>query len=144
MRRLAWPSVLPWGLAVVLGWPAWLLAAERLTIGQLHQYHASYHTRVVTVVGKVEDMQAFPPMRVATARCNTLYGRAQFLLIDETGSLSVESVGSCFPAAMTLPHDGDQIELTAMILVYVPDGQTAQVMKAITHKIVVLQEHTEE
>ena len=92
----------------------------------------------MTIVGKVGELQVFPPMRVATRRCNTLYGRGSFLLVDDTGSLQVETMGNCFPAAQNLPQAGDQIELTAQIQVYVPEGQTIQVIKAITQEIVVL------
>jgi hypothetical protein len=138
MKLLAWQIVLPWGLAVVLACVDSSMAAERLTIGQLHKYHKSYQLHSVTIVGKVEEMQASPPMRVAIKRCKTFYGKAKFVLTDDTGSLSVESLGSCVPAAMNLPHDGDQIELTAMIQIYVPEGQTTEVMKAIVQEIVVL------
>ena len=138
MKLVAWQSVLTCGLAVVLAWAGGSLAAERVTIGQLHQYHKSYNMRAGTVVGKVAEMQAFPPMPVAIGRCRTLYGKAQFVLVDDTGSLSVESVGSCFEAAMHLPHDGDLIQLTTEILVYIREGQTTEVMKALTREIVIL------
>ncbi|THJ20632.1 MAG: hypothetical protein CAF45_013825 [Nitrospira sp. CG24E] len=130
--------MLPWGLVVVLACVGSSMAADRLTIGQLHKYHKPYQMHSVTIVGKVEEMQAFPPMRVAIKRCKTLYCKAKFVLTDDTGSLPVESLGSCLPAAMDLPHGGDQIELTAMIQVYVPEGQTIQVMKAVVQEIVVL------
>ncbi len=138
MRLLTWQSVLPWGLAVVLAWTGSSMAAERLTIGQLHQYHASYHMHSVTVVGKVEGMQALPPTPVRRRRCRFLYGMATFVLVDDTGSLPVENLGSCFAGAMKLPQDGDLIELTAKIHVFVPKGQTAQVIKAITQEIVIV------
>lgn len=137
LRTVTWQILCPVVvLACTLLDSAW--AAERLTIGQLHQYQKSYHMRSVTVVGKVEEMQAFSPMRVQTKSCNTLYGRGKFVLVDDTGSLQVESLGSCFPDAQNLPHDGDQIEVTVMIHVYVPEGQTTQVIKGITQEIVVL------
>lgn len=41
-------------------------------------------------------------------------------------------------AAMNLPHDGDQIEVTVMIYVYLPEGQTTEVIRATTQEIVVL------
>lgn len=114
------------------------MAAERLTIGQLHQYHASYHMHSVTLVGKVEGMHAYPPMLVVTKRCRILYGIAKFILVDDTGSVPVENPGSCFAGAMKQPQDGDLIELTAKIHVFVPKGQTAQVIKAITQEIVIV------
>ena len=132
MKLLSWQSVLPCGLAVVLAWAGSSMAAERLTIGQLHKYHASYHMHSVTLVGKVEGMHALPPTPARTRQCNILYGIAKFILVDDTGSLPVENLGSCFAGAMKLPQDGDLIELTAKIHVFVPKGQTAQMIKAIT------------
>lgn len=138
MRVKTWQIAMPCGLAVALACADSSLAGERLTIGQLQKYHASYHMRSVTVVGKVEEMQSFPPMRVRTKSCYTLYGRAKFVLVDDTGSLQVESVGSCFPAAQNLPHTGDQIEVTVMIHVGVPEGQATHVIKGITQAIIIL------
>ena len=138
MKLLTLQSVLPWGLVVVLACAGSPMAAERLTIGQLNKFHASYHLHSVTLVGKVEAMHAFPPLPAAGKRCRSLYGIAEFVLIDDTGSLPVETLGSCFAAAMELPHDGDLIELTAQIQVFIPEGQTGQVIKAITQQIVVL------
>ena len=61
-----------------------------------------------------------------------------FELMDDTGSIPVETLGSCFAAAMELPRDGDVIELTAQIQAFSPEGQTERVIKAITQNIVVL------
>lgn len=58
--------------------------------------------------------------------------------MDDTGVLPVETLGSCFAAAMELPHDGDVIELTAQIQVFSPEGRAERVIKAITQNIVVL------
>ena len=138
MRVQTWQIAMSFGLAVALAFADSSWAGERLTIGQLQQYHASYHMRSVTVLGKVKEMQTFPPMQVRTKSCYTLYGRAKFLLVDDSGSLQVESVGSCYPAAQNLPHDGDQIEVTVMIHLNVPEGQTTQVMKGITQEIIIL------
>jgi hypothetical protein len=114
-------------------------AAERLTIGQLQKFHKSYHMHSVTIVGKVEELQVSPPMRVITKSCYTLYGRGKFILVDDSGSLQVESLGGCSPTgAQILPQASDQIELTAQIQVYAPEGQTTEVIKAITQEIVVL------
>ena len=62
MKRLAWKIVLFLGLALVLAWADSSVAAERLTIGQLHQYSKSYDMHSVTLVGKVQGMQAFEPL----------------------------------------------------------------------------------
>lgn len=138
MRVLAWQSLLPWGLILVLAWADGSLAADRVTVAQLQKFHKSYHMHSVTIVGKVEEMHTFTPLPVAMKRCSTLYGLAEFVLTDETGSLPVESRGSCLPAAMNLPHDGDRIEVTVMIHVYVPEGQATQVITATVQEIVVL------
>jgi hypothetical protein len=94
----------------------------------------------VTLVGKVQAMHVFPPLPVSKQikKCGTLYGIAQFELMDDTGVLPVETLGSCFAAAMELPHDGDVIELTAQIQVFSSDGRTERVIKAIPQDIVVL------
>lgn len=115
------------------------VAAEQLTIEQLYKYHASYQLHSVSLIGTVRAMQVFPPMPMfGSDSCSPLYGIAQFELTDDTGSLPVETLGSCFAAAAELPRDGDVIELTAEIQVHVPEGQTERVIKAITQKIVVL------
>ena len=82
-------------------------------------------------------MHVFPPLPVGK-KCSLLYGIARFELVDDTGVLPVETLGSCFAAAMELPHDGDVIELTAQIQVFSPDGRTERVIKAIAQDIVVL------
>lgn len=97
------------------------------------------HMHSMTVVGRVSAMQVFPPLEVHGSRkCSPLYGIAQFELMDDTGSLSVETLGSCLAAAMELPREGDVIELTAQIQVFLPEGRTERVIKAITQSIVVL------
>ena len=138
MKRLALQIVLSLGLALILAWAGSSVAAERLTIAQLQNYHKSYDMHSVTLVGKVQAMQAFEPLTESLGRCRKLYGRAKFVLVDDTGSLDVESLGSCFKAAMNLPHDGDQVEVTVKIQVDIPQGQKEEVMKAIIQEMVVL------
>jgi hypothetical protein len=130
---------LPWGLILLFFWVGTLLAAERLTIEQLQKYHVSYQMHLVTLVGQVQGMRVFPPLQTFRSKgCNTLYGIAQFELVDDTGTLQVETLGSCLSAAMELPGDGDVIELTAKIQVSSPEDRTEPVIKAITQGIVVL------
>jgi hypothetical protein len=114
-------------------------AAEQLTIGQLKKSHASYHMQSVTVVGQVRSMRIFPPLpSFRSKQCNLLYGVAQFELVDDSGTLPVETLGTCFVSATTLPGDGDPIELTAQIKVIPPDGRTERVIKAIAQNIVIV------
>jgi hypothetical protein len=138
MNVQTWQLAVYCSVAIALVCADSSFAAERLTIGQLQKYHASYQMRSVTVVGTVEEMQAFPPMRVLTKSCFTLYGRGKFVLVDDTGSLQVESLGSCFPAAQHLPHDGDQVKVTMKIHVDVPEGQATHVIKGITQEIIIV------
>lgn len=126
-------------LVLVLGFVCGLSDAEELTIVQLYKYHESYHRHSVSIIGTVRAMHVSPPLPVVGSdRCSPLYGVAQFELVDETGSLPVETLGSCQAASADLPHDGDVIELTAEIQVFVPEGQRQRVIKAITQKIAVL------
>jgi hypothetical protein len=139
MKFLSLRRAFPWGVVLILFCVGSSLAAEQLTIEQLRKYHASYHMHSVTLVGRVSSMQVFPPLDVrGSHKCSPLYGIAQFELRDDTGSIPVETLGSCFAVAIELPGDGDVIELTAKIQVFSPEGRTERVIKAITQNIVVL------
>lgn len=134
-----------WGFVLQFFWVGSPMAAERVTIAQLQKYRAFYHLHSVTLVGTVHAMQVFPPLPTFESdRCSPVYGLARFELVDDSGSLPVETLGSCFPAAMELPRDGDLIELTAMIQVFVPEGRTERVIKAVTQNIVVLKPASQE
>ena len=114
-------------------------AAEQLTIGQLQKDHASHNMQSVTVVGQVRSMRTFPPLpSFRSKQCTLLYGVAQFELGDDSGTFPVETLGSCFVAATTLPGNGDTIELTAQIRVIPSGGRTERVIKAIAQNIVIL------
>jgi hypothetical protein len=139
MKFLSLRRAFPWGVVLLFFCVGSSLAAEQLTIEQLRKYHASYHMHSVTLVGSVYAMHVFPPLQLFKKyQCSPLYGIAQFELMDDTGSLPVETLGSCFAAAMELPRDGDVIELTAQIQVFSPEGGTERVIKAVTQNIVVL------
>ena len=139
MKLLPQRRALSWCLVLLFFWVGNLLAAERFTVAQLQKYHASYQMHTVTLVGRVQGMHVFPPLRTFSSKgCNPLYGIAQFELVDDTGTLPVETLGGCFAAAMELPGDGDVIELTATIQVVSPEGRSERVIKAITQNIVIL------
>ncbi len=130
---------LPCGLILFFLLVGNLLAAERLTVGQLQKYHASYQLHSVTLIGRVQGMHVFPPVQTfKSKRCSPLYRVAQFELVDDTGTIQAEILESCFAVATKLPEDGDVIELTATIQVFSPDGRTERVIKAITQDIIVL------
>ena len=139
MKFLSLRRAFTWGVVLIIFCVGSSRAAERLTIEQLRKYHASYHMHSVTLVGRVHAMHVFPPLNVRGSRkCSPLYGIAQFELRDDAGSIPVETLGSCFAAAMELPHDGDVIELTAQIQVFPAEGRTERVIKAVTQNIVIM------
>jgi len=128
------------GVVFLFLWAGSVLAAERLTVGQLQKYHESYQMHAVTLVGRVQSMQVLAPIETSnkSKHCSSLYGIAQFELVDDTGTLQAEIVGSCASAAMKLPDNGDVIELTAKIQLVSSEGRTERVIKAIAQNIVVL------
>lgn len=91
-------------------------ATEPLSIHTLLAQAPSYELQIVTLRGVIKDMQAMPPIPQMGSRCRLLYGHATFVLEDDTGSLPVGVSGSCLPqAAASLPKDGDQVVLNAVI-----------------------------
>lgn len=90
-------------------------ATEQLSIQTLLAQAPSYELHVVALRGVIKDMQAMPPIPIGN-KCRLLYGHATFVLEDDTGSLPVGVFGSCLPqAAVSLPKDGDQVVLNAVI-----------------------------
>jgi len=87
---------------------------EQLSIQTLLSPQAtSYQQRLVTLEGVTSALQTLP---VSPGRLCLLYGRASFVLGDETGSLPVEVLGSCKPsAADALPKDGDRVRVTGHV-----------------------------
>lgn len=146
MRLSPQRGVLHCAVAFLFLWVGSVLAAERLTVAQLQKYHASYQMHSVTLVGRVQSMHVLPPIETfnKSKQCSSLYGIAQFELVDDTGTLPAEIVGSCASAAMTLPGNGDVIELTAKIQVFPSEGRTDRVIKAIAQDIVVLKPATQD
>lgn len=134
------------GVLFLFLWTGSVLAAERLTVAQLQKYHASYQMHSVTLVGRVQSMHVLPPIETfnKSKQCSSLNGIAQFELVDDTGTLQAEIVGSCASAAMTLPGNGDVIELTAKIQVFPSEGRNERVIKAIAQDIVVLKPATQD
>ena len=146
---MKWPlqrQALSWGVVFLFLWAGSLLAAERLTVAQLQKYHASYQMHSVTLVGRVQSMHVLPPIETLnkSKQCSSLHGIAEFELVDDTGTLQAEIVGSCASAAMKLPGNGDIIELTAKIQVFPSEGRTERVIKAIAQDIVVLKPATQD
>ena len=92
-------------------------ATEQLSIQSLLAQAPSYELHIVTLRGVIKDMQAMSPIPLGS-KCRLLYGHATFVLEDDTGSLPVGVFGSCVPqAAASLPKEGDQVVLNAVIFI---------------------------
>jgi hypothetical protein len=91
-------------------------ATEEISIQTLLAQAPSYELQIVRLRGVARGIELMPPLP-AVRGCK-IYGRATFVLEDETGSLPVEVLGrsSCLPGATDfLPKEGDRIILTAQI-----------------------------
>ncbi len=81
----------------------------------------SYQQHLVTLEGVTSALQIIPPIvgsYSSRSKPCLLYGRASFVLEDETGSLPVVVMGSCNPgAAEALPRDGDRVRVTGVVQV---------------------------
>lgn len=97
--------------------PADAAEPEQISIQKLLSPQAtSYQQHLVTLEGVTSELQVLPPAVGAGKTCRVLYGRASFLLEDETGSLTVEVLGSCKRNAVrALPKDGDLVRVTGIV-----------------------------
>ncbi len=81
----------------------------------------SYHQHLVTLEGVMRTLEILPPIVGSyspRSKPCLLYGRASFVLEDETGSLPVVVLGSCSPGvAEALPKNGDRVRLTGLVQV---------------------------
>jgi hypothetical protein len=126
-----------------------LLCASTVTGGDLEQVSiqpllspraSSYQQHAVTVEGLIHDLQVLSPfdrttVRGAPAKC-LLYGRAVFLLEDETGIIPVEVLGTCNPHVVDLlPHDGDRIRMTGLVQVLQSEPPRQVRIQAMTIQI---------
>ena len=114
---------------------------ERVSIQTLFSPQAlSYQQHAVTVEGVIQDLQMFSPFdrtngRSTPAKC-LLYGRAAFLLDDETGIIPVEVLGSCHPHVVdVLPHDGDRVRITGLVQVLTSEAPRHVRIQAATIQI---------
>jgi len=116
---------LTWWIAHSLFVPVLLLnladaaEPERVSIQTLLSPQAtSYQQHLVTLEGVMSTLQIIPPIVGSyspRSKPCLLYGRASFVLEDETGSLPVVVLGSCNPgAAEALPKDGDRVRVTGI------------------------------
>jgi hypothetical protein len=119
---------LTWWIARSLLVPALLLnpadaaEPERVSIQTLLSPQAtSYQQHLVTLEGVTSALQIIQPIvgsySLRSKPC-LLYGRASFVLEDETGSLPVVVMVSCNPdAPEALPKDGGRVRVTGVVQV---------------------------
>ena len=103
----------------------------------------SYQQHLVSLVGVTSALQILPPIVGSYSLRSTpclLYGRASFVLEDETGSLPIVVLGGCSPgAAEALPKDGDRVRLTG--LVQVLKSETLRDVRVQATQIQILESH---
>lgn len=109
---------------------------ERVSIQTLLSPQATtYQRRAVTLEGVTSELQVLPPSR-GGKDCPVLYGRAVFMLEDETGIMPVEVFGTCNPqAADALPHDGDHVRITGPVQVLKSEPPRQVRIQAMTIQI---------
>ena len=141
---------LTWWIAGSLFVPAFLLnpanaaEPERFSIETLLSPQAtSYQQHQVTLEGVMSVLQIIPPIVRSYSPHSKpclLYGRASFVLEDETGLLSVVVLGNCNPgAAEALPKDGDRVRVTG--LVHVLKGDAPRDIRVQATSIQILESH---
>ncbi len=121
--------------------PADAAEPERVSIQKLLSPQAtSYQQHLVTLEGVTSDLQVLPPAVGAGKTCRVLYGRASFILEDETGSLTVEVLGSCKQSAVrALPRGGDRVRVTG--IVHVLKSEAPRNVRVVTTQIQILESH---
>lgn len=109
-------------IAALLLSPAHAAEPELVSIQELLSPQAtSYQQHPVTIEGVVSALHIIPPAIGSyspRSKPCLLYGRASFVLEDETGSLLAVVLGSCNPGAVeALPKDGDRVRVTGVVQV---------------------------
>ncbi len=134
-------SVQPWSISRLLTLSVLLGVSsvsagdpERVSIQTLFSPRVlSYQQHAVTVEGVIQDLQMRSPFE--NAKC-LLYGRATFLLEDETGIIPVEVLGTCHPHVVeVLPHNGDHVRTTGLVQVLKSEAPRQVRIQTITIQI---------
>jgi hypothetical protein len=121
--------------------PADAAEPERVSIQKLLSPQAtSYQQHLVTLEGVTSELQVLPPAVGAGKTCRVLYGRASFILEDETGLLTVEVLGSCKQSAVrALPRDGDRVRVTGVV--HVRETEPPRNVRILSTQIQILESH---
>lgn len=121
--------------------PADAIEPERVSIQKLLSPQiTSYQQRLVTIEGVTSELQALLPAISTGKTCRVLYGRASFILEDETGSLTVEILGSCNPGALeALPKKQDRVRVTGVV--HVLATEPPRNVRILSSQIQILESH---
>lgn len=121
--------------------PADAIEPERVSIQKLLSPQAtSYQQHLVTLEGITSALQILPPALSTGKTCRLLYGRAAFILEDETGSLTVEVLGNCDQgSAGALPEDGDRVRVTGVV--HVRETEPPRNVRVLSTQIHILESH---
>lgn len=127
-------------VAALLLSPAHATEPERVSIQKLSSPQAtSYQQHLVTLEGVTSQLQLLPPAS-GVKKCPILYGRATFMLEEETDSLPIEVLGGCKPSAVeVLPKDGDLVRVTG--IVHVLKSEAPRNVRVVTTQIQILESH---
>lgn len=99
----------------------------------------SYQQHLLTLEGVTSQLQVLPPA-IGTRKCPVIYGRATFVLEDETGSMLIEVLGGCKPSAVeALPKDGDRVRITRLVQVLKSEAPRDVIVQAT--QIQILESH---
>ena len=97
---------------------------------------SSFQEHTVSLEGTVRAVQRWPPFHLPSSICPYQYGRAAFVLHDDTGTIPIEVWGSCDPHSATiLPRDGDRVRITAIVHVLTSDPSLKVTAQAKTIQI---------
>lgn len=120
--------------------PADAIEPEQVSIQKLLSPQAtSYQQQLVTLEGVTSQLQLLPPAS-GVKKCPILYGRATFMLEDETDSLLIEVLGGCKPSAVeVLPKNGDLVRVTG--IVHVLKSEAPRNVRVVTTQIQILESH---
>ena len=121
--------------------PANAIEPERVSIQKLLSPQiTSYQQRLVTLEGVTSALQVLPPALSTGKTCRVLYGRASFILEDETGSLTIEVLGNCDQSsAGALPEDGDRVRVTGVV--HVRETEPPRNVRILSTQIQILESH---
>jgi hypothetical protein len=100
-------------------------AADTINIKDLKFNAVSLQLKMVTLRGTVKDLKALPPH---PAKKCIVYGSYTFTLVDESGEVDVEKVGSCFGVQGAPPvNEGDVVSVHGLVQFFHAGNSGAQV-----------------